>query len=153
MRESIAQDDATEAALQNWARWCRSGHGGPGQCLSAEGRYRRVRIPGDTPTGWGDYLVTAPEAYEGPIDILGALEVERVMRFLPAKHKTALQLHYIYRLPPRMICRRLGLGYRKLEAFLIVAALMVQNRLTSAKPLRTISTNLGSHRDNARPGA
>ena len=122
--------DEISCLLTNWARWLHSGRGGGGTCFSIEGRYRRKTRADDTPTGWGDWLSTPPGHVLPPIDELAALRVERTMRHLPVKHRKALTLHFLHRVPERRICQRLGLRYVDWDGFLHDAMNMVENLLT-----------------------
>jgi hypothetical protein len=82
----------THDRLLNWARWSRSGKGGPATCFSAEGRYRPER------------LTEAEEAERrsaSPIDARDALLVLRAItpaNGFPVRFYLALSAEYIWRL-------------------------------------------------------
>ena len=116
------------AKLQNWGRWVRT-RPVQGHCASIEHRYRSKLRPDETPTGWGDWLTASPMPPMPPIDELSALAVERVMRHVPKGHRAALKLHYVLRMPYKLACKRLHLGYDRWERFVYDAQLMVANRL------------------------
>lgn len=85
--------DDTHARLVNWARWSRSGKGGPATCFSAEGRYRPER------------LTEAEEAERRnalpPIDSKDALLVLRAItpaNGFPRRFYLALTAEYVWRL-------------------------------------------------------
>lgn len=64
------------------------------------------------------------------IDLLDALAVEKTMRHLPEKHRSALQWHYLYPfILPWRVCRHLGLSQDGLGALVMAARTMVDNRL------------------------
>ena len=104
-----------DATLRNWGSWARErpiyGH-----CHSIEHRYR-------SPQCWNEVL---PKVL---IDPLQALETERVMRFLPRKHRLALKFNYVFRAPWRWSCQRLVLRYDLWGEHLSDAQNMVANRL------------------------
>jgi len=136
----LAQFDL-DYLLTNWARWLRSGRGASASCFSIEGRYRRKSRADDTPTGWGDWLVTPPGHVPPPIDELAALEVERTMRHLPRRQRKAIVLYWVFRMPERMICRRLALRYVDWTGFLAAATCMIGNLLTRRQFARTFAAN------------
>jgi DNA-directed RNA polymerase specialized sigma24 family protein len=113
--------------LKNWARWVRV-HQRQGRCGSIEHRYK-LRRGDDTPYGWGAWLTTPPQVMLPQLDALAALEVEKTMRRLPRKHRQALKYEYVYRLPWKMSCKRLGLGYDRWGEHLSRAQQMVVNLL------------------------
>ena len=128
-----------EAQLVNWGRWVRL-RPVQGHCRSIEHRFKFKRID-DTKDGWGAWETTPPPIPLPAIDLLAALEVERVMRFLPRKHRLALKLEYVYRMPWRLICKRLYMPYQGWWEHLSEAQNMVENllkRLTKQNPGRTL---------------
>lgn len=114
--------------LLNWSRWVRL-RPHQGHCFSIEHRYKLRRVD-DTVYGWGSWNTTPPSSPLPAVDSLSALEVERVMRFLPRKHRLALKLEYVFRMPWKMACKRLSLPYNLWWEHLSQAQQMVANRLT-----------------------
>jgi hypothetical protein len=134
------QADAIHERLIEWGRWVRL-RPQQGHCASIEHRYRRVIKEGDTRTGWGDYFTEPPLQLMTPIDEFRALEVEKIMRHLPAKHRLALALHYVDRTPFKRACKRLAIGYLTWDDLLGDAQRMVGNLLTRHKTPRNIAAN------------
>jgi hypothetical protein len=97
--------------LVNWGRWVRVRQH-QGHCLSIEHRYRRHARPDDTPSGWNDWLSTPPPQTLPAVDVRAALEVERIMRHIPRRHRLALKLEYAMRMPWKVSCKRLSLPYQ-----------------------------------------
>lgn len=124
------------AMLENWSRWVRVRQV-QGHCFSIEHRYLPRFRPDNTPTGWGDWLSTPPLPPLPLIDTQQALAVERVMRHIPAGHRSALRLHYVARLPYRLACKRLHIRYDMWGKFLADAQRMVENRLGLDKSKRS----------------
>lgn len=123
--------------LENWGRWLRQ-RPRQGHCVSIEHRFSFKKRPDDTWTGWGDWNWTDKDriVYQPPVDALQALDVERVMRWIPEGHRKALFLFYVVRFPYRICCKRLHIGYDIWSIFLGDAQRMVVNHLkTTAKPL------------------
>ena len=96
--------------LQNWGRWVRL-RPVQGHCRSIEHRFKFKRID-DTKDGWGAWETTPPPIPLPAVDVLAALEVEKVMRWLPKKHRLALKLEYVYRMPWKLACKRLSMPYQ-----------------------------------------
>ena len=112
--------------LLNWARWVRA-RTHQGHCGSIEHRYRLRRLD-DAPTGWGDWQITPPKLPTlPPTDIPLALEIERLMRHLPDRHRKALKLTYVYRIPWRLASQRLHLAYACWQEHLEAARQMLDN--------------------------
>lgn len=126
-----------DARLREWGRWVRV-RPQQGHCFSIEHLYRRNIREGDTPTGWVDWLTTPPQVPSNPPRAFAALQVERTMRHLPGRHRRALKLHYVVRLPPRLCCRRLAIPYAGWEAFLDDSQSMVAALLTRQQSRRTV---------------
>lgn len=81
--------------IDNWRRWLIGGGGGGGGCQSIEGRYRSTDVfEGKTP--------------RIEINILEAVEIEKIVRKLPKKNKAALKAYHIQRLPTNAMRRKLG---------------------------------------------
>lgn len=121
-----------EERLKGWGRWCRV-RLGPATCASIEGRYRRRYRADDTTEGWGNWLLCPPAQYQGPVNQLEALEVERTMRHLYRKHSKALKLTYVFLLPSTMVCRRIAIPHILWHSFIYYAKCCVENRLTLKK--------------------
>ena len=102
--------------LVNWGNWARDkvhyGH-----CMSIEHRYR-------SPQCW-----YPPEPRPPEPNLFEALDVERVMRFLPSKHREALVLRYVCRMTPEGVRRKLRVPLEDLWLLLDAASVMVTNRL------------------------
>ena len=58
-------------ALENWARWARDRYHRQ-HCASMEHRYR-------SPQAWGDWETASPDPISPPIDVLGAIEVQKAL--------------------------------------------------------------------------
>ena len=81
--------------IDNWRRWLISGNGGKHCCRSLEGRYISTDVwEGKQPTT--------------QINILEAIEVEKIVVLLPKKNKQAMKFYHIYRLPTPIMRRKLG---------------------------------------------
>jgi hypothetical protein len=64
------------------------------------------------------------------VDLLDALAVEKTMRHLPEKNRTALQWHYLYPfILPWRACRFLGVSQVGLRQLVVNARQMVDNNL------------------------
>ena len=125
--------------LQNWARWVRL-RPVQGHCRSIEHRFKFKRID-DTKDGWGAWETTPPPIPLPAVDVLAALEVEKVMRFLPRKHRLALRFEYVDRMPWKLACKRLSIGYDRWLRHLGRAQAMVEN-LTRARKTRILPAQL-----------
>lgn len=90
--------------LENWAKaqryWCRSGS----RLGSAEGRYR--------PEGSEARSVDAML-----VDEKDAEEVERAWSRLMPFDRDILRMHYILRMDPRVVCRKLHIPHRPTSTF------------------------------------
>lgn len=84
---------ALEARLENWARAQRSSGYAPGRATSAEGMYR------------SGYRESHPSAEI--VDTLDALIVNKAWQRCMPLDKEVLRMHYIWRAPSSLICRRL----------------------------------------------
>lgn len=99
----------TRSRLVNWARWSRSGRGGPATCMSLEGRYVRPSLLDREDEG-------AREPKAAPIDTRDALLVYRAINPVngfPRKWHLALAAEFILRLEQRQFqgyLRRHGCG-------------------------------------------
>lgn len=121
-----------EDDLQNWARWVRV-RPVQGHCASIEHRFR-FRTSPDV-----DWREAPPVVPLSPIDVLSAIDVEKVMRLVPKGHRAALKLHYVLRMPYKLACKRLHLGYDVWERYIDDARLMVENLLRRSDKRRTIN--------------
>lgn len=93
--------------------------------MSIEGRYR---IPRGAEVEW---QTAAPLVSLPSIDALDAVEVERVMRFVPELHRQAMIYRYVWTVADRgWCCRQIGIHYGGWGWFLDVAGQMVANLLT-----------------------
>ncbi|AOK32169.1 hypothetical protein WS67_21400 [Burkholderia singularis] len=90
--------------LENWAKAQRFGASGGSRVGSAEGRYR--------PEG-----MRSRSADSVVIDEKDADEVERAWRKLLPFDREVLRMHYILRMDPRVICRKLRIPHRPASTF------------------------------------
>ena len=118
-----------ESLLQNWGAWLRSGTNAKGHCFSIEGRYR-------SPQCWYPVQPREPEA-----NVHDAFRIERVMPHVPRQHWKALKFHYVYRMEPRLACKRLAIRYAAWDSFLNDARAMVANNLTLRESRNRIYAN------------
>lgn len=84
-----------KSVLENWARWARDRYHKQ-HCASIEHRYARKTRPDETLTGWGDWETSSPEAIAPPLDILQAVEVQKVIGRLGFQYAWALTFGYCY---------------------------------------------------------
>jgi hypothetical protein len=75
-------------ALENWARWARDRYHKQ-HCASLEHRYR-------SPQAWGDWETASPDPIAPPVDILHAVEVQKVIGKLGFSYSWALTFAYCY---------------------------------------------------------
>ena len=141
-----------DAIVQNWGRWART-RIPEGHCASIEHRFKNRLRPDMTPTGWGDWIPVVPAPILPPVDALQALEVERTMRHLPDDHRTALKLAYVYRMPRKMICLRLGIAFADFDRYTgdaraMVAALLHRQEKRCKVP---IQFNFPAHAEILEP--
>jgi hypothetical protein len=78
----------TKLALENWARWARDRYHKQ-HCASIEHRYR-------SPQAWGDWETASPDPIAPPVDILQAVEVQKVIGKLGFQFSWALTFAYCY---------------------------------------------------------
>jgi hypothetical protein len=134
----VQADTDIVARLEEWGRWART-RPHYQRCYSIEGRYRRKSRADDTPTGWGDWLITPPGRVPLPkVNELAALEVERTMRWIPKLHRRVLRFAYVYKMPADIASERLAIPYDLWGTYLCDAQQMVANRI-----IRLTSKNLG----------
>jgi len=134
--------------LDNWTRWC-AGRGlyhraapvslagevmsSEGRALSLEGNYRCESRPDDTPTGWGDWLSSAPVQPRPAIDIPDAVLVNRA--YVRLATLTARQARIIRIMTfkahwrPQWQAQKLGIHYLELPSAYYRARLMLAHQL------------------------
>ncbi|ABO60855.1 hypothetical protein [Burkholderia pseudomallei] len=93
-----------EIRLENWGKAQRTGAGGGRAIGSAEGRYVAPSIEKRV-------------AQVTVIDLLDADEVEQAWRKIMPFDKEVLRMHYILRMDPRVICRKLRIPHRPVSTF------------------------------------
>jgi hypothetical protein len=112
-----------EDRLLNWARCQRvspSDAGGMG--LTANIYFRDTSVPGRT--------------IDASLDVEDAHRIEVAMRKIMPMDRQLLQMHFVWRKPPFVICRRLGLRVRPTTVFdlaLAHAVRAIENQLTTPK--------------------
>lgn len=77
-----------QVILANWARWARDKHHKQ-HCASLEHRYR-------SPQAWGDWETASPDPIAPPVDILQAVQVQKVIGRLGFQYAWALTFAYCY---------------------------------------------------------
>lgn len=104
--------------LENWRRWSRStGRGGSGMLPMFEG-YRN------------SYWEPARPA-SAPVDVLDAVEIQKVMPHIPERQRWALVWCYIWpSVPVPRVCLHLGVSKAGLQDLITTGRTMVNNRLT-----------------------
>ncbi|KVD50305.1 hypothetical protein WS61_31370 [Burkholderia sp. ABCPW 11] len=105
--------------LENWANAQRGGPGG-NDGLTASIYFKS--IPGI--------------AIDSTLDLADANRVEAAMRKIMPLDRQLLQMHYVWRKPPFLICRRLGLKVRPTSIFdlqLVHAKRSLEERLREPK--------------------
>lgn len=109
---------AIHERLVNWARWVEVR---PHYAMSPMFRIMGYR---SNSRQWH-----APEI-RPMVDLLDALAVEKTMRHLPEKNRTALQWHYLYAcLHLGKVCKFIGVSKEGLQKLVVDARQMVDNRL------------------------
>ncbi|HEY6022340.1 MAG TPA: hypothetical protein VIY48_21520 [Candidatus Paceibacterota bacterium] len=111
--------------IDNWRRWLIGGGGGVGGCQSIEGRYRSTDV------------------FEGQqarieVNILEAVEIEKIVRQLPKKNKAALKAYHIHRLPTHIMRRKLG--ERDIGCLMRNSWAMVKNNLDKRRKQLIMAT-------------
>lgn len=120
--------------LENWAKAQRYGSSG-GSCIgSAEGRYRAGKLEGRSV----ELML---------IDERDAEEVERAWARLLPFDKEVLRMHYILRMDPRVICRKLRIPHRPSNTFQMALA---HGRREIAKVLEKMAEARRIHLDRQR---
>lgn len=156
----MMDSQTTRDRLINWARWSRSGRGGPATCMSLEGRYVRPSLIDREDEG-------AREPKAAPIDTRDALLVYRAVNPVngfPKKWSLALTAEFILRLEQRQFqgyLRRHGCGGtsgRDLAQLVADAVLGAGNAIYRAELARSVkphyhSDNLTSDTDSRRHSA
>lgn len=109
-------DSWINGELTNWANWART-RPHYSHCYSVEHLYR-------SPQHWN------PPEPRIVIDVPRALEVERTMRHIPKRHRTALVCHFVYRLPARRCCQIVIMRFDRWGEHLRASIAMIRTRLT-----------------------
>lgn len=104
--------------MENWRRWLTARSSGRGSCQSIEGRYQSTDV------------------FEGKqarieINILEAVEIEKIIRKLPKKNKAAIKAYHIQRLPNHIMRRKLG--ERDIGCLMRNSWFMIKNLLDKRK--------------------
>lgn len=109
-----------EERLENWARAQRGGAGG-GDSLTANIYFQSV----------------AGRSIDSTLDGEDAQRVELAMRLIMPLDRKVLQMHYVWRASPPVICRRLGLKARPATIFdlaLVHAKRALEEKLLPPRP-------------------
>jgi DNA-directed RNA polymerase specialized sigma24 family protein len=102
-------------SLQNWARWVRvRPHGW--QVSPMFRQYRSHAWQWERP------------AIADPVDVIGAVEMEKAVSQLPEKHRTAIRWSYVMCSHPARMARELGVTKQGLMDLVNTARLMLRNR-------------------------
>ena len=105
--------------LENWRRWATGRtNSSRNRCKSLESRYKSTDV-------WEGKQVTIE------INILEAVEVEKIISGLPVKNKAAIKAYYIQRLPTHIMRRRLG--ERDIGCLMRNTWCMIKNKLDKTK--------------------
>lgn len=104
--------------MENWRRWVIGRTTRHSRCQSLESRYRSTDV------------------FEGnqvriQINILEAVEVEKIICKLPEKNKAAIKAHHIKRMPLNVMRRKLG--ERDIGCLMRNSWLMIKNMLDKSK--------------------
>ncbi|PRH49755.1 hypothetical protein [Burkholderia multivorans] len=111
-----------EKRLENWARAQRNG-GGDGGCDSLVASIYFPSVGG--------------RSIDSTLDLEDANKVEVAVRKLMPLDRRLLQMHYVWRKPPFVICRRLGLKVRPTTIFdfaLVHAKRAIEEKLVEPPP-------------------
>jgi hypothetical protein len=131
----------TRERLINWARWSRSGRGGPATCFSIEGRYKRDSLLDREDEGERD-------PRPAMIDELDALKVYRAVLPIygfPVRLLHTLSGSYIWRFRGESLRAYLrknghtGIRGRDLEALLHEAEIAAHNRISRLDRRETLT--------------
>ncbi|VWD45583.1 hypothetical protein BLA50215_05717 [Burkholderia lata] len=109
-----------EVRLENWARAQRGGQGG------TDGLTASIYFPS-----------VGGRAVDSTLDLEDANRVEVAMRKIMPLDRKVLQMHFVWRAPPAVICRRLGLKVRPTTIFdlaLAHAKRAVEEKLVAPPP-------------------
>ncbi|WP_176316858.1 hypothetical protein [Burkholderia vietnamiensis] len=112
-----------ETRLENWARSQRNGGGGEG---GSDSLVANIYFPS-----------VGGRSIDSTLDLEDANRVEVAVRKLMPLDRKLLQLHYVWRKPPFVICRRLGLKVRPTTIFdfaLAHAKRAVEEKLVQPPP-------------------
>ncbi|WP_213305987.1 hypothetical protein [Paraburkholderia sacchari] len=102
----MKRDDDLEVRLENWAKVQRMGQPGGRPIGSAEGRYQGATLRSRN--------LEFTMVNEGDAEI-----VERAWCRLMPFDKDVLRMHYILRMDPRIICRKIRIPHRPANTFLM----------------------------------
>ncbi|WP_333985119.1 hypothetical protein [Burkholderia orbicola] len=109
-----------EQRLENWARAQRGGQGG------TDGLTASIYFPS-----------VGGRTVDSTLDLEDANRVEVAMRKIMPFDRKVLQMHFVWRAPPAVICRRLGLKVRPTTIFdlaLAHAKRAVEEKLVAPPP-------------------
>lgn len=108
-----------EDFMRNWERWCRDRKAVPIKCVGLESKYKSP-----------DVFDRAQPVCE--INILEAVEVEKIICQLPEKNKKAIKCWHILRLPPHVIRKKLyerDIGLLMRNSWLMIHNNLLKNNL------------------------
>lgn len=130
--------------LANWASWARDRYHKK-HCASLEHRYR-------SPQAWGDWETASPDPIAPPVDILQAVEVQKVIGRLGFQYAWALTFAYCYPKYDRWKAAAFCKVYRpeRLLRLIRKAENMVANGLQLV-PEQVYKTDVISPRTGANP--
>lgn len=109
------EHEAIHDRLLNWARWCRGSRG-----QNVHPMFRQYR---------NDYWEPSPAP--SCSNVLDAVEVQKIMKDLPERHRIALQWFYVVKCGPRRICMALGESTSGLETLVHNGRAMAKNLIAS----------------------
>lgn len=119
------QQQTLNERIENWVKVVADRRWYSATCGSAEGRYRPEGL-----TAAEDKIRRQPRL---PLDVLDGWEVERAWRSIEhLPYRLFLAYHYHRKLPVRVICRRLGIHYRRFDETLRKARASLRNLLERA---------------------
>jgi DNA-directed RNA polymerase specialized sigma24 family protein len=111
------EQSAIHERLVNWERWQRGGNAG-----NVHPMFRQYR-----PAGYAE--ASAPST----VNALDAVEVQKVMKDIPERHRIAVQWFYILRTSPTKVCQAVGCSKEGLAVLIEDGRTMIKNRLTVRK--------------------
>lgn len=132
----------------NWVRWCRGRDGAhrvafvsvdgdlvssEGRALSIEGDFREKRRVDDTPTGYGDWLESAPVQIRAAVNVPDAVLVNRAYLRLAMHADRQARIIRILTFKnhwrPKWQAQKLGIHYLELGEAYYRACLMLSNQV------------------------